>query len=276
MSNLANRLGTFFRRFKRDRREEPVHLNFADATSAPEDADALSELATATLPIDADDPDSGPIEFEHDEGDAHSHDNDHAKSNGNGNGNGNGHGRFSLIRPKTPREATLSRLERGYEEVVELMQAVRGHMADQSERGERLLTLLEGLPEALRGLPESSRRQSQMLETVQVTLEQQGKSSRELTQAIAGLSQATSHHDAAMNAMQQQLASQQENDQLMLGSFKQLNGTLAQVGESSQAGAEMLRHMAEHTRQSDAQMRELVAGGQKHMPVLTPGAGGLA
>ncbi len=239
MANFSDRVGGFFRRFKRERGDSAVgvHLNGDDGQNDYSDGFDGDDAATAVL-------------------DEPGH---------NGNGNGNGHG---LAKPNGSRDSTLSKLERGYDEVVDLMQSVRSHLSEQSERSERLVSILEGLPEALRGLPESSRRQAQMLESIQTHLDRQAISGEKLTDAISGLSKSTEAQDQAMSAMQQQLAAQHETDQLMLGSFSQINGTLSQVGESNQASADMLRQLAEHAERSDRQMRDLFSRGQKQMLIL--------
>ena len=44
----------------------------------------------------------------------------------------------------------VEKLQRGYEEMITMMGSVRSHLEQQSQRSERLLNILEGLPEALK------------------------------------------------------------------------------------------------------------------------------
>ena len=125
MATLTQRLGGMFRRVRSD---EPVQIMVR--RSVDDAAESLQQLAEG-------------------------------RTNGNGNGNGNGHGSngngrhgiFSRL-PGAKRDAAIAQLQRGYDEMIELMRTMREHMHQQSERSERLLVMIQRTTDSLGSLPQ--------------------------------------------------------------------------------------------------------------------------
>ena len=170
---------------------------------------------------------------------------------------------------RTTKESPIDRLQRGYEEMVDLMGAVRNHMAQQSQRSERLLEMLEGLPDALRSLPEATRNQTRTLDAIQSNLSQQASHSAKLADALNGLAKSTQHHDAAMSAINQQLDASHQCSEQILSSFNVMSGALARIGEENEAGRDLLRKMAEQENKAGDQVRELFIKTQKHVTTMS-------
>lgn len=170
---------------------------------------------------------------------------------------------------KLTRETALAKLQEGYDQVVDLLGNVRSHMEQQSERSERLLTMLEGMPEAIKTLPEVTRNQTRTLEAIQGNLETQTHHNGRLADALDGLSRTTDQHEQAMTAIGQQLDAGQQTSERMLDSFGALGGTLNQMSHSNEASADMLRRIAEQDSIAAEQVRELFLRNQKHMTTMS-------
>ncbi len=174
------------------------------------------------------------------------------------------------LSPRRPaKESPIDRLQRGYEEMVDLMGAVRNHMAQQSQRSERLLEMLEGLPEALRSLPEATRNQTRTLDAIQSNLSQQMTHSAKLADALNGLAKSTQHHDAAMSAINQQLDASHQCSEQILTSFNTMSGTLTRMGEQNEAGRDLLKSIADQEGRAGEQMRDLFLKTQKHVTTMS-------
>lgn len=170
---------------------------------------------------------------------------------------------------KLTRETALAKLQEGYDQVVDLLGNVRTHMEQQSQRSERLLTMLEGMPEAIKTLPEVTRNQTRTLEAIQGNLETQTHHNGRLADALDGLSRTTEQHEQAMTAIGQQLDAGQQTSERMLDSFGALGGTLNQMSDSNEASADMLRRIAEQDSKAAEQVRELFLRNQKHMTTMS-------
>ncbi|MEM1108748.1 MAG: hypothetical protein AAGH99_08665 [Planctomycetota bacterium] len=165
--------------------------------------------------------------------------------------------------PEASREVTLQQIKQGYVEVVETMKSVRGHLEQQADRSERMLNLLEDLPEALRSLPETARTQTGVLQGIQSHLEDQNQTSQKLTEAITGLATASSHQQRSLASLDSHLADGQETRSQLNDGVAALTDTLGEVRESNAATRESIGAVVDQTRQNEAQMREMMQRNHK-------------
>ena len=175
----------------------------------------------------------------------------------------------SLPTKRIAKESPVEKLQRGYEEMVALMTSVRNHLETQAERSERLLRVLDGLPEALKSLPEATRNQTRTLEAIQTNLSQQVQHNTKLAEALNGLSQSTKHHEHAMSAIGQQLDAGHQRSEQILGSFNCLTSTLDRMTDANEASTILLRRMAEQESQAAEQVRQLFVRNQKQMTTMS-------
>ena len=170
---------------------------------------------------------------------------------------------------KLTRETALAKLQEGYDQVVDLLGNVRTHMEEQSQRSERLLAMLEGMPEAIKTLPEVTRNQTRTLEAIQGNLETQTQHNARLADALNGLSRTTEQHEHAMTAIGQQLDAGQQTSERMLENFTALGGTLNHMSASNEASTDLLRQIADQDSKAAEQVRELFVRNQKHMTTMS-------
>ena len=170
---------------------------------------------------------------------------------------------------KITKENAIEKLTRGYEEVVELMTSVRSHMQQQADRSERLLNMLQGLPEALKSLPEATRSQTRTLETIQSSLASQAQNQSRLTDALTGLAKTTHQHELAMTAIGQQLDAGHQRSEQILSSFTALSGTLGRMSEANETSTGLLQRIAQQESQAAEQVRQLFLRNQKQMTTMS-------
>lgn len=205
---------------------------------------------------------------------------DNGGANGLHNGSGNGHDdgpdneprpprRWLTRRRESSRERSVAQLQHAYDEVIDLVGTLKQHIEAQSERSERLLTMMEGLPEALKSLPEANRNQTQTLQTIENHLKQQHQHSEGLTQAIQGLAKAAGNQEHAMNLIQHQLDAGQESREQLHENFNALGKTLGHMSETNQASAQMLSRLHEQQEQNEAQLERIVTRSQRQMTAMS-------
>ncbi len=167
------------------------------------------------------------------------------------------------------REATLHQLQEGYMEVVDTMQALRSHMEEQARRSDRLLNMMEGLPDVLRSIPESNRNQTDVLKAIQGQMRTQTETTGQLSSALSGLSDATTHQHAALGELQKQMQTSNEQGASLRDSLGILSETMEHVTEASQSNVDAMDRIAEQTRNSDQRLRDLFGRTQKHTTVMS-------
>ncbi|MFI4860115.1 MAG: hypothetical protein ACIAXF_05470 [Phycisphaerales bacterium JB063] len=163
-------------------------------------------------------------------------------------------------REENSREAVINELRQGYTELVDTMAAVRTHMEDQSRRSDRILEVIEQLPDVMRSIPEATHRQNETLSGLSQSLQTQNKSTEELTRALGGLADATRQQEQSLAGMHDRLnntLSQTEavNHEMAAGIDK-VSGAIEGVHEDQRTGRAVL---AEIAGQSQRQQKHLMA-----------------
>ncbi len=166
------------------------------------------------------------------------------------------------VRPpeETQREASLLQIKQGYSQVVDTMSAMRKHMEEQAERGDRMLTMMEQLPEALKSIPETTQRQTQVLQAIHENILNQNETSTRLSVALDNLAGAANQQDETLGKMNTQI---QEAREQQAGMLDHLSGTLGQVSASSRSNAEAVEAIAEQAEAHELQTREMFARSQR-------------
>ncbi len=144
------------------------------------------------------------------------------------------------------REASLLQIKKGYNEVVDTLQAVRSHMDEQSQRADKMLQVMQGLPELLKSMPETAANQTKILEGIQTNLESQRVTTDKLSSALAT---ATESQKQVSTHLKQQLSAQNESSREMRTALNGLNTTMGDVTRANEATRQAYLEGAEQTRE---------------------------
>jgi len=174
----------------------------------------------------------------------------------------------SLPAKQPPREVSIAQLKQGYGEVVDTMQAVRRHLDEQADRSDRMIHLLEGLPEVLKQLPEQNKSQIEMLRAMQGSMERQSETSLQLSSAIGSLSSVGEQQNKTMSEIQDHLVAEDEARRELSDGVKSLDSTLAEVRQSTDQSSQAVQNIADQARDRDAAIHEIFRRSQKTTSVL--------
>ena len=153
--------------------------------------------------------------------------------------------RQSSVEVDAKREATLLQMKKGYNEVVETMQAVRLHMDHQTQRADRLVQIMETMPQLLESMPAAAASQIRILEGLQTHLVSQQATADHLSSA---LTTATESQKQVSTHLKQQLGAQAESSREMSSTLGGLNATLNQVGRANESTHQAYLDQAQQTR----------------------------
>jgi len=130
----------------------------------------------------------------------------------------------------------IALLQAGYEEMVELARTVRSHLEKQAEVQNRLLSVLEKLPESLETvsrLGEGARRQAEVLESIRENL-----------------------HKAA------------EEDRHLAEGLDRFGRVLEQMEETTRGTTRTVARLMEYSRESEEMLKELVLRSERRVTYL--------
>ncbi|MEM6333439.1 MAG: hypothetical protein AAF823_08895 [Planctomycetota bacterium] len=155
------------------------------------------------------------------------------------------------------RDASLLQLKEGYTDAVDTMAAVRRHMDEQARRSDRVIELLEGLPDILRAMPESAEKQARILEHIQGSLESQHSTTKSLATALQS---ATESQKQVSTHLKAQLDASNQSREAMRDTLGTLTATMSDVTQSNAATRDAIAQQA-----NDA--REMVGRNQRFMVI---------
>ncbi|MEO0587723.1 MAG: hypothetical protein AAF078_08800 [Planctomycetota bacterium] len=155
------------------------------------------------------------------------------------------------------RDASLLQLKEGYTDAVDTMAAVRRHMDEQARRSDRVIELLEGLPDILRAMPESAEKQARILEHIQGSLESQHNTTKSLATALQS---ATESQKQVSTHLKAQLDASNHSREAMRDTLGTLTATMSDVTQSNAATRDAIAQQA-----NDA--REMVGRNQRFMVI---------
>ena len=171
------------------------------------------------------------------------------------------------------REVSIAQLKEGYGEVVDTMQAIRGHLDDQKGRQDRMEEMLSGLPEVLRAMPEAARTQTQLVKAIGAHLETQSTATGQLTEAIHGLSQTSRKQDATLEGIQEHLVDESETKRELNTSVLSLNAAMEGVEASNLAARDALAASREEAQRREERLVQMHVSGQRTNMLLLGFAG---
>ncbi len=167
------------------------------------------------------------------------------------------------------REAMLVQLQQGYGEVVETLKSLRDHMEEQSARSDRMLAMMGGLPDLLRSIPETNKRQTQTLEAIRTHLQHQSESTAQLSGALTDLAGVTTEQHKAMDELHQQLAANRASGEALRDSLGILAESMEHVTDSSKANVDAVNRIAEQSARNERHTGTLFRRSQRHATAMS-------
>ncbi len=167
------------------------------------------------------------------------------------------------------REATLMQLKQGYEEVTETMKSLRSHMEEQARRSDRLLDLMEGLPDVLRSIPESNQRQTQVLQAMRSQMDTQTQTSERLSTALTELAGATGRQQNALGELHKQMEASRQSGESLRDSLGILSETMETMTDASKSNVDAVNAIAQQTRDNQRHTEDLYRKTQRQTVVMS-------
>jgi chromosome segregation ATPase len=163
-----------------------------------------------------------------------------------------------FLRPFARRDAAISDLQHGFEDLAELLSAVRDNLERQGRRQDELIAYLTHLPEAVQGLPEAQRRQFEALRLLGQQLQQQAQHQQRLTEMVGQVHDAHATQRVLIESITGRVEAVLEHNDRLGQSLRQVAAGLQSVNQSADNGNQAVRQLAEHLRHRDAELAELL------------------
>jgi len=177
---------------------------------------------------------------------------------------------------RTGRTKTIGELQRGYDEVLGLVRKIGDHLDAQTERTERMMQMMEHLPQAIDALPEINRQNARLLDILSDHLTQTKEREQALNDTLRRLGDASDHHTDVLSVLQQQLDTNHRASEQMtetLGSFRE---ALTNLAETNNRSTEILSRITESSDERESKLTAMFQQTQRWMIAVGGTVGALA
>ncbi len=156
---------------------------------------------------------------------------------------------------KARREHSLSKLQEGYDRVLELMDLMQKHMRVQEDRTEDMATALTKLSRSLADVPNVDQQQVQLLSTIAAQLETTTVRTQQLGDAIGELPRVVRQQTDTLSGIQRQLEMGAESDAHMSSALQSFGRGVDRLAGSTDKQVDALKDLRssgdEHQRRLD-------------------------
>lgn len=166
------------------------------------------------------------------------------------------------------RESALTQLQEGYERVNRLMADMQQHMADQSNRTERMCAAVEQLVRTMSDLPSLSRDQVRTLESIAGQIEAANTTSRQLADALAEIPKVTRAQADALSGINSRLEVMNEQSLVEAQVTEKLQAAVTRVGNTGQLHTELLKQLDTRAQEQNERLADLLANQVRRFTVL--------
>ena len=166
------------------------------------------------------------------------------------------------------RESALTQLQEGYERVNQLIADMQKHMAEQSQRTERMCGAIEQLARAMEEVPDISREQARTLETIAGQFEASNTTSRQLAEVVGEIPKVTRAQSDTLAGIGRRI--EMMNEQSVVGNqaMEKLNAAISSVGQTGQAQADLLKQIDARANEQNQRLSEMLAGQSRRFTIL--------
>jgi hypothetical protein len=128
-------------------------------------------------------------------------------------------------------------------EAASLVRSISEHLQGQTERTERLLSLLDRVPQALDALPEIGRLNAGVLEALHDHLAQGKRRDETLSATLIRMSESTERQAEVLGLIQQQIDASRASTERLTEPLGELRSALEGLSKSNQQATEVLKSM---------------------------------
>jgi hypothetical protein len=149
---------------------------------------------------------------------------------------------------------SLAELQRGYEEVMQVVRRVSDHLDSQSERTARITEVLERLPDVIDALPELNRHNTRLLDLLGDHLERTKTRDGAINAALARLTDNCGQQTEVLGLIQQQLDGNRQSSLRMADALGDFRTALADMNATGNRSVATLAQLAQSSGEREARL----------------------
>jgi ABC-type transporter Mla subunit MlaD len=148
-------------------------------------------------------------------------------------------------------------------EIMGLVRKISEHLDGQTDRTERMLQLIDRMPQALDALPEINRQNARLLESLHAHLDQARRREEALNNTLGTITEAAKHQTEVLGLVQQQLDHSSQSSVQLTNTLGNLRQSLSDLAQANKHSSEVLSKMAEATGERENRLTETLSRTQR-------------
>ena len=163
----------------------------------------------------------------------------------------------STLSPRmSKKDQPLVAMQEGFTRLAEVLESINDNILQQREANSEMKTLLQGLPDLTRVVPETLQGQRAQLAQLAEQLSSQSVSQQQTAEALKQLPDLGQTQLERLDDITRCLESSAENESRIVDSFQRLDAAMNQVAQSNQAQHHCLDQLGEKLQQNNERFQQ--------------------
>ena len=151
------------------------------------------------------------------------------------------------------------------EEVMGLVRKIGDHLDHQTTRTERLLGLMDRMPQALDALPEINRQNARLLDALHDHFQQASGRETSLNTTLSQITKASGHQTEVLGLVQQQLDANDRHTQQLTDTLGAMNKALTNLADSNTNTVDVVARLTESSTRRETDLAAMLGRSQRWM-----------
>jgi DNA repair exonuclease SbcCD ATPase subunit len=166
--------------------------------------------------------------------------------------------RTTFLRPWAKRDASIQRLEEGFNTLTDLMGAIRDNLDSQNRRQDELLKAMQQLPQVLNSIPESNRVQTETLQAIHKQIEGQSAQQDRLGTILDKIGTTTGEQREVVDQLRDRVEEIHKTDTTIADYLNNVGNSMKDVSSNSRATSDILGQMRDNLDARDGQIERVL------------------
>ena len=150
--------------------------------------------------------------------------------------------RSSFLRPWAKRDAAIQQLQDGFHALTDLMGGIRDNLDRQDRRQAELMQYLSSLPQVLEQLPESSRVQGEALQAINQQLASQNAQQQKLADILQRIGETGGQQRELIEDLAKRVDSAKHNDETIAAHLQSVGEAMQEISRTSSDSTHVLQN----------------------------------
>jgi methyl-accepting chemotaxis protein len=166
--------------------------------------------------------------------------------------------RTSILRPWAKRDQAIANLQSGFQNLNDLMGAIRDNLERSADRQDQLLHHLSHLPGTLQATVEANRTQTETLKAIYQQMEHQKDQQQQLAQSLEKLGDGSGTQRELLTEVRDRIDVIQQQDERISDALSSVGAAMQSVSRTTESTTSVLSQMRDNVDARDGELERIL------------------